>query len=304
MRSEHIRKIQAALIWTLLPWERRQIRTLSEGMAQQRARVMKSIGMMHDYYRRMDDCGSMDDNENNMRTCKIPLCPRCFMITRGRQTGIAIKRTFAGATNDDMAFLTLLVRPTLDIRTADPCMDATETRLRNMIRYKRSTDPRWNSVRYTGWWEMERYDWQDYHGFGRNKKLAMESLGWPQFAERRDNTVWHPHLHAIVCLGDVSRDEFAEAVRAKGHGSPYQVDLQPFDQRRDVAENIKKLVRYSMKFRIETDYKMSSAKLSWDGTAFSLQRNWWKDEDIKEYVEWLMCKRGGFERLKTSVGSK
>ncbi|TXM61569.1 hypothetical protein [Methylobacterium sp. WL120] len=246
----------------------------------------------------------MDERGNNMKLCRVPLCPRCFMNSRGKQTGIAIKRTFAGAANENMAFLTLLVPPTTDLSVVDPCMGKTENRLRNLIRNRRKTDPRWDTVQYTGWWEMERHDWQDFHGFGRNKKLAMEGLGWPQFANHNDDTVWQPHLHAIVCLGSVSRDEFAEALRAKGHGSPYQVDLQGFDQRKDVDKNISDLVRYSMKFRIEADYKMSSAKLSWDGTALSLQRDWWRDKDIRDYVEWLMSKRGGFERLRTSVGVK
>ncbi|TXN06668.1 hypothetical protein FV222_04955 [Methylobacterium sp. WL103] len=203
-----------------------------------------------------------------------------------------------------MAFLTLLVPPSTDLSVVDPCMGKTENRLRNLIRNRRKIDPRWDTVQYTGWWEMERHDWQDVHGFGRNKKLAMEGLGWPQFANRNDDTVWQPHLHAIVCLGGVSRDEFADAVRSKGHGSPYQVDLQGFDQNKDVDKNISDLVRYSMKFRIEADYKMSSAKFWRDGSALSLQRDWWRDKDIRNYVEWLMCKRGGFERLRTSVGVK
>jgi hypothetical protein len=201
-----------------------------------------------------------------------------------------------------MAFLTLLVSPTCDLGEVDPCMHETETSLRNMIRYKRKSDERWNSVHYTGWWEMDRHDWQDTENkLGRNKKIALEAE-WPQFGYRYDQMAWQPHLHALVHLGDVTREEFAKAIRISGYDGPYQVDVRSFKQHRHVAENIKTLVRYSMKFRIEAD-KMSTAQLAWNGTAMSLQRNWWKNEDITAYVGWLMSKRGGFERLKTRMGS-
>ncbi|CAO4185192.1 hypothetical protein [Methylorubrum extorquens] len=299
-----IKEIQSALVPELSRWERKNIRYLFPVMAEQRTRVMKAIGWRHDKHERMEACGTMDDKGHNMRLCGVPLCPRCFMVKRGRETGKAIKRYFAGAANDDMAFLTLLVPPTCDLGTVDPCMDETETSVRNMIRYKRKSDERWNSVHYTGWWEMDRHDWQDAEiKLGRNKKLALAS-DWPQFGYRDDQTVWQPHLHALVHLGDVTRDEFANALRAKGHNRPYQVNVTEFHQHKHVAENIKTLVRYSMKFRIETDYKMSTAKLAWNGTAMSLQRNWWKDEDITAYVDWLLSKRGGFERLKTRMGPK
>jgi hypothetical protein len=36
----------------------------------------------------------------------------------------------------------------------------------------------------------------------------------------------------------------------------------------------------------------------------SLQRNWWRNEDITAYMDWLMSKRGGFERLKKRIGPK
>lgn len=301
--NNDIREIQSALIPGLTRWELRNIRYLFPGMAEQHNRVRKAIGWAHPKRERMQECGQMDENENNMKLCGVPLCPRCFMRRRGKETGKAIGEYFAGAKNEDMAFLTLLVPPTLDLGTVDDCMDGTKTSIRNVIRYRRNSDQRWNSVHYTGWWEMDRHDWQDVeHKLGRNKRLALES-DWPQFARRYDQTVWQPHLHALVHLGEVTREEFAQAIRTGGYDRPYQVDVREFYQRRVVAENIKTLVRYCMKFRIEQDYKMPKA-LTWNGSALVLQRSWWSDGDIREYVDWLMSKRGGFERLKVRVGAK
>lgn len=297
-----MREFRAALIKLFEPWERRQIRWLSPGMQEQRTRVLAALGMMHPLYERMEACGSMDESHNNMLTCGVPLCPRCFMRRRGMETGRALKQAFAGVPNDQLAFLTLLLPPTLDLGSVDVSIAATKRRIRNMIAYRRAQDPRWNAVQLTGWWEMDRDDFVDLSGFGRNKRIAMDALGWPLFAPRDDSTVRRPHLHGIVALGDVSREEFADALRAKGHGAPYQVDLQPFDANRSVVENIKSVIRYALKFRIETSFKVNGSA-SVDAGGDVLARSWWSNEDIRSYAEWLMSKRGGFERIRFVVRS-
>lgn len=295
-------EFRANLIKLFEPWERRQIRWLSPGMQEQRTRVLEALGMMHPLYERMEACGSMDESRNNMRTCGVPLCPRCFLRRRGQETGRALKQAFAGVPNEQLAFLTLLLPPTLQLSSVDASIGATKRRIRNMIAYRRREDPRWNAVQLTGWWEMDRDDFGDLPGFGRNKRIAMDALGWPLFAARQDTTVWRPHLHGIVALGDVTREEFAEALRAKGHDAPYQVDLQAFDASRSVVKNVKSVIRYALKFRIETDFK-ANGSASGDVDADVLTRSWWSNRDIRSYAEWLMSKRGGFERIRFVVRS-
>ena len=297
-----MREFRANLIKLFEPWERRQIRWLSPGMQEQRTRVLDALGMMHPLYERMEACGSMDENRNNMVTCGVPLCPRCFMRRRGKETGRALKQAFAYVSNEQLAFLTLLLPPTLQLSSVDASIGATKRRVRNMIAYRRREDPRWNAVQLTGWWEMDRDDFGDLPRFGRNKRIAMDALGWPLFATRHDTTVWRPHLHGIVALGEVSREEFGDALRAKGHGAPYQVDLQPFDAHRTVVKNIKSVIRYALKFRIETDFKANFG--AWGNeNAEVLSRSWWSNRDIRSYAEWLMSKRGGFERIRFVVRS-
>lgn len=297
-----MKEFRAALIKLFEPYERRQIRWLSPGMQEQRTRVLAALGMMHPLYDRMEACGSMDEARNNMRVCGVPLCPRCFMRRRGKETGRALKQTFAGVPNEQLAFLTLLLPPTLQLSSVDASIGATKRRIRNMIAYRRREDPRWNAVQLTGWWEMDRDDFGDLPGFGRNKRIAMDALGWPLFAARDNTTVWRPHLHGIVALGDVSREEFASALRAKGHGAPYQVDLQAFDANRSVVKNIKSVIRYALKFRIESDFK-ANIGASGNGDAEVLSRSWWSNRDIGSYAEWLMLKRGRFERIRFVVRS-
>jgi hypothetical protein len=74
----NIRKFQTALVPELSRREKRNIRYLFPGMAEQRTRVMKAIGRSHDKYEQMEACGTMDENGHNMRLCGVPLCPRRF----------------------------------------------------------------------------------------------------------------------------------------------------------------------------------------------------------------------------------
>lgn len=295
-----MKEFRAALIRSLEPWERRQIRWLSPGMQAQRDAVLSALGMMHPLYDCMEACGTLDDAGNNIRRCGVPLCPRCFMRRRGRETGRALKEAFAGVPNEQLAFLTLLLPPTPDLGTVDASIAVTKNRLRNLIAYKRRRDPRWKQVQLTGWWEMDRDDLGDLNAFGRNKQICMRALGWPLMG-MAGTTVWRPHLHGIVALGDVSREEFVEAVRAKGHDAPYQVDLQGFDVSRHVVRNMKSVIRYSLKFRIERDYKSASMPLAYEDGSRG-ERLWWSSRDIKTYVGWLMSKRGGFKRLRFVIG--
>lgn len=293
-------EFRAALIKTFAPWERRQIRWLSPGMQAQRNRVLEALSLSHPLYERMEACGSMDDARNNMRVCGVPLCPRCFMRRRAKETGRARKEAFAGVPNEQLAFLTLLLPPTADLGTVDESIAMTKRRIRNMIAHRRRQDPRWNAVQLTGWWEMDRNDLGDLTNFGRNKRIAMDAMGWPLVGFAR-TTVWCPHLHGIVGLGDVSRDEFAEALRAGGHDAPYQVDLKEFDANRSVSVNIKQVIRYALKFRIEMDYKWIRDYAFEDRQSDDEERSWWSYRDIQSYVGWLMSRRGGFERIRFVV---
>jgi hypothetical protein len=110
-----IKEAQSALIPELIYLGRKNIRYLFTEMAEQCARLMEAIGWRHNTYERMEACGTMDENGNNMRLCGVPFCPRCFMVKRGRETGKTIKKHFAGTANDDMAFLTLQVPSTFGL---------------------------------------------------------------------------------------------------------------------------------------------------------------------------------------------
>ncbi|MBO1905632.1 hypothetical protein KHP60_09875 [Microvirga sp. 3-52] len=304
MTCPKLKKLRYALVHTASYAEKKKLKYLNPGMEAQRQRVMAAIGRTHRLYGRMSECGSVDDWDN-IKYCGVPLCPRCFMDRRRRETARAAKKTFAGIQNEGLVFLTLLAPVRVDINKVEEIQREIRNRLRNIIAYRRRHDARWNDVQLTGWWEMERITWSDFDKLGPHKRSALEKLDWPLGVLRGDATVWCPHLHAIVALGNVTREEFADALRSKGFDKPFQVDVRRFNSKRAVGLNIQSVVRYSLKFRIEQDLP-GTDEFSWDGEEdHATSRHWWSDKDIRTYVEWLMRGRGnGFERLRVFIGQK
>ncbi|MEG3154268.1 hypothetical protein [Sphingomonas sp. RB1R13] len=284
-----MQKLRAAIVRQMSATERRQIRWLSFGMEEQRQKVLDSLPTGSTPYSRMLDCGMLDEWQN-VRYCAVPLCPRCFLRRRSRETAQSIQKTFAEIPNKGLAFLTLLLPVTTDIDDVSSIIRAAKTRLNNIVARYRRHDPRWNDVQLTGWWEMDCSTDTDREEFGRNRKLAFDELNWPLFGTGR--TVWQPHFHAIVATGAVSLDEIKQALRGKAFDAPYQVDLKPFDPNRHVTRNIKDVVRYSLKFRVERQYKEVRSE----------GRKWWSKEDISTYGVWLSRRRGGFQALRFSIG--
>ncbi|WP_024348814.1 hypothetical protein [Aurantimonas coralicida] len=272
--------------------ERRQIRWLAPGMEAQRQVVLNAMGMMHDLSDRLRDCGE-DDRWGGVQYCRVPTCPRCFMRLRAKETGKAIKRDFERATNQQLAFFTILLPLTARISDVDGIITAEKTRLRNMFARKRRADARWNAVHLVSWWEMDRTTPEELAEAKRNSGLFYEQIGAPLMA-MPGRTLWRPHLHGIVHLGDMPAAVFAETLRGYGHGAAYQVDVQEFDPRRPVERNIQNVVRYALKFRIEADYKclrgLSYAETEKAERKSDDDRNWWSPQDVRSYTEWLVPK--------------
>lgn len=284
-----LQELRVAIIGQMPARDRRQIRWLSPGMEEQRQKVLDALPVGSVPYARMLDCGTPDDWDN-IRYCGVALCPRCFLRRRVTETAQAIQRTFAGIPNENMAFLTLLLPVTSDIEGVAKIIQTAKTRLNNIVARHRRHDSRWKDVQLTGWCELDCSTDSDREEFGRNRKLAFDELNWPIFGTGR--TVWQPHFHAIVATGEVPLDEIKEALRGKAFNAPYQVDLKPFDINRHVTRNIKDVVRYSLKFRVERQYKEVRSE----------GREWWSKEDISTYGMWLSRRRGGFQALRFSIG--
>lgn len=284
--------------------ERRQIKYLSPGNREQHRVVRETLPRQHMARRWMENCGEVDD-WGNIDYCGVPLCPRCHLRERGVQTGKAIKKVFAGAENEDLAFATILLPVQLDFSGMTDLLENEKRRLRTFIDRQRKKDARWYDFELMGWWEIDRMNFGDFESSGRNTRIALDDLGFP-LMQAPDKSIWRPHLHAIIRRGRLTTEEIARALRKETHTGKYQVDIQPFRAHRDVETNIQNIVRYCLKFRIECEYKRPDAQdfIEADNAdrARSVERNWWPTEDIREYVDWLCAERAGFQSLRVVIG--
>jgi len=285
---------------------KKRIEFLTDAHHDQRRVVMEALPQRHLLQAQMAECGMRNDS-NNLIYCRVPLCPRCHMRERTVQSAIAIHRTFVGATNDEMAFVTILLPVQLDFSGMTKLFETEKRRLRTLIDRRRAKDSRWNDFQLMGWWEVDRMSFRDYDTAGRNTRLALDDLDFP-VAAVPDTTIWRPHLHAIIRLGSLTAEEVTDALRKETHTGAYQVDLQPFHTTRDVADNLRNVIRYSLKFRIERDYKRVDALdfIEAENAEDKAQpRAWWPAKDIAAYVDWLCpTGRSGFQSLRVMIGNK
>nr|BAT29750.1 hypothetical protein [Aureimonas sp. AU12] len=225
------------------------------------------------------------------------------MLRRGGETKRVIREEFAGIGNDKLALLTVLMPVDADLASMTKIMARADTRMRNFIVRQREKDARWNDVHLVGYWELDRLRADEIAGQGRNTRLFLRQSGVPVTAS--DATLWLPHFHAIVALGDVSREEFANALRSYGCKAAYQVDLRAFDTSRKVEKNLQSIVRYANKFRIEHDYKgMPVFEDAEEEDPILFKRNWWPQEDIRAYAGWLCGEHSGFQSMRIRIGSR
>lgn len=286
------------------PYERRQMKYLTKANEAQRQYVKAALPPNHLARRWMETCGEVDE-WGNIDYCGVPLCPRCHMRQRTVQTGKAIKKIFCDAGNDELAFATILLPSQLDFSGMTDLIEGEKRRLRTFIDRQRKKDSRWNDFQLMGWWEIDRMSFGDFESCGRNTRIALDALGFP-LMESPNKTIWRPHLHAIIRKGKLTTEEIACALRKETHTAKYQVDIQPFRAHRNVRDNIKSVVRYCLKFRIERDYKAPDAQDFVDtdklDNAKPTDREWWPTEDIRQYVDWLCLERDGFQSLRVMIG--
>ncbi|UNK37696.1 hypothetical protein MNR02_14695 [Shinella sp. H4-D48] len=285
--------------------DKKRFRWLTEGYEQQRAVVMTALGDGHPLKVKMTGCGKIEDPDADyMRHCGVPLCPRCFSLERSKQIKQATRERFACVGNHQLAFATILLPLATNLSEVDEIHETTKTRLRNIVAKQRRKDSRWDNFELVGWWEMDRMVYGDIEQFGRNTRIAVEDLGVP-LVYYNDTTIWRPHFHAIIRLEQLTIDEVNDALRKSGYGASYQVLIKPLADKRRVGLNLKKLIQYALKFRIEDDYKDSGPV--GDATEYEYDlsaRKWWPDADIKAYAEWLCQKHAGFQSLRFSLGPK
>lgn len=265
--------------------DRSKIKWLSPSMAEQLDVVLKAVSAEPKIYDRMSRCGE-DAAGDNVFYCQVPLCPRCFMRRRGKETGVAIKTVFAGASNADMSFVTLLLPVTTKLSAKD--LRSAKRRLSYVMSRRRAKTPTWDAMTVLGWFEMERTPDDALASLGRNTRLALNDLGWP--TTQTGATVWRPHIHAVIHHPGLTPEDVRAGLREFYPGA-YQVSVKPFSAGVTIENNIKESIRYALKFRIEEAEEGASTRL------------WWPPNDICSYGKFLCEDLAGFQSLRILIRS-
>ena len=240
-------------------YKSRKIENLSPGMQAQVEQLQHGASGKSSWsaLSRLNECGEEDD-WGGTKACRIAACPRCFMNYRGKETGINIKKRFLGVPNEKLAFFTILLDPILALGWAHAGFEDAKRRMRNMADRKCREDDRWHDVQWVSFLEIDRTSLREIKAAGRNTQLFFREYLEGAFLGE-DDTIWTPHIHGIVELGDLTANEFAETLRSygvsfrsPGKRIPYQVDVKPFDVTRLVEDNLRDTTRYSLKLLIST----------------------------------------------------
>lgn len=132
--------------------------------------------------------------------CRSPGCPACRTRNAARQRR-DMQDNLRGVENNQMAFVTLVLPGTRDVRNIEAVIKKGLTDLRNRIRACRRASKRWDSLEVFGWYEIDAvaFDQMPYIAKERRELLShIAPIGCEDFGP-----VWLPTIHALVYLGDV-----------------------------------------------------------------------------------------------------
>ena len=231
---------------------------------------------------RLKSCGTSTEWKNVVR-CGAVACATCRSIYASRQVG-AIQEAFAGASNDSLAFVTIVMGLTSWTGDIREIFDTGRRKLRNIVDQNRRADARWRDLQIVGWLEVDAFDPHRFADLPANKRVQLEAIGLPYIGA---GPTWVVTLHALVSLAGVDRYRLAEELQRRW-AAPTQVDVCEFHRDKSPDQNINSLVRYCLKHQTETATTVCYAE-PWDMS--------WKTE----YYEYLYGWSKGFQSLRVWI---
>lgn len=210
-------------------------------------------------------------------------CATCRSIYASRQVG-AIQEAFAGASNDSLAFVTIVMGLTSWTGDIREIFDTGRRKLRNMVDRNRRADARWSDLQIVGWLEVDAFDPHRFADLPANKRVQLEAIGLPYIGA---GPTWVVTLHALVSLAGVDRYRLTEELQ-RSWAAPTQVHVCEFHGDKSPDQNINSLVRYCLKHQTDTATTVCHAE-PWDIS--------WKTE----YYEYLYRWSKGFQSLRVWV---
>lgn len=225
--------------------------------------------------------------------CRSPGCPTCRRANIRREQRV-FREMLDGATNADLAFVTVVLPGTRDIDDLTAILRKGVQDARNRVKACRRTSSHWDQLAILGWHEIDAISPEQLALLPPDRRALMAEIAPLDFDQ--DGPTWVPTFHAVAYLGDVTADELAEALRQQWPLAG-QMNVKPFNPQRNVDDNRDRVISYGNKFGCETD-------LSADIKGGKLVEQWpatWE----AEFLTWLhRGRRNAFERLRFAIGPK
>lgn len=177
--------------------------------------------------------------------CKHPLCPFC-RYKHQLKSAKEMNKLFASASRSDLHFVTVLFDVTYDIDTiTKDYIDGIKRQWINLIGRRARKDERYKGIT---WWGSFEVDVKSPKHVSEGRPLnTMTALGMNDWS---DKPCFLPHLHLVVNLNGVTKDEFKEDLKSLWDKS-YQVRVQKFHGEKTTEENLTNLAMYMTKFRVQ-----------------------------------------------------
>lgn len=254
--------------------------------------MMEEIGLESGEYSalsRLLDCGTA---WNGRYTCRSPACPKCRRanIESAKQR---MQETLADLNNDDMSFLTVVLRGTSDIDNLDKIITSEKTRLRNRIRAGRMKSADWNDVAVYGWVEIDAVSADFIQAVAPERRDLLLNIA--NVATASYGPTWFPSFHAIVYHPNIAPDEFQELLK-RVWPLESQIDLLSFKPNNEFSDNVNRIVSYVNKFTCT----MSLCADVKGGKLFQQWPAMWE----AQLTNWLHQRRSAFEMLRFSIRQK
>lgn len=234
---------------------------------------------------RMNRCGS-DDEWDGQFTCRTHGCPRC----RGREVAKQVRKatsTFTDLDNGDLAFASVVIGVTTDVRDIRATFQKFAKDTRNLVAANRRLRKRWLRFGATFWLETDAMLGDD---FGHLAPDKMEQLGElaPMFFGA-SGPVWIVTVHGLVAHPGIDHQEVRAELARRWPGHK-RVDVTPFWTDAPKQDNLRRTINYALKHECRTHL----------GRVTDRWPDAWRAEYYADLTEWSR----GFQSTRFSISSK
>jgi hypothetical protein len=203
----------------------------------------KKFPPIGDLLERVVDCTSSSP-------CNLVCCPVC----RSKRQSKAVKSNleiFRNATNEDSYFLTLLLPMASDLDETSKTIKNHRKNMYYVFREYKKKFPNSN-IDIVGAYEYDLKSINEYNMSSDRARKLFNQLG---FEERKDESMWLPHLHAIVSpLQDDQVKTIRDLINVATFDTdkiPFSIELKRFREDKVVSENISEISKYLWKVRLQ-----------------------------------------------------